>query len=247
MTTACRRSLVPPSLYGSVYAPYGDFDTDYPQSYRAGASRKDYFLLENRWVPETLDETPFDEVRLQTDQETKVILYLAGQLRGTATWVNSGLYDFFLPAGGLLIWHVNEDRIAEGLDDNTINWYGDGLRLVEADGIQDVGTVDAYVRGWYGSDLDPFHERYGFQNLYSDGYPSSRCYDRSWTGLNIWDVRNDVSGMGGVMRFGASLDPILPNFPWEIAAVDSLEARRERRVGWTAPCGADLLDARAGR
>ena len=47
-----------------------------------------------------------------------------------------------LPAGGVLVLHVNEERIEHELPTNTINIYGDGLRLIEADGIEDIG-IDA--------------------------------------------------------------------------------------------------------
>ncbi len=150
-----------------------------------------------------------------------MILYLAGYRQGT--WQNSGLYDYFLPLGGVLVWHVNMDRIEAGLPDNTINTDGDGLRLVEADGIQDIGVLDAYVMGWYGSYLDPFTAATEQANLYAEGHPNSRCFDRSWTGLSLTDVRN-FGGTDGVVRFGAHIDGMAKGFPWETTPVDSVEA-----------------------
>ncbi|MFO7609888.1 MAG: hypothetical protein R6X35_11965, partial [Candidatus Krumholzibacteriia bacterium] len=121
--------------YGWYYEANRNFDLQHPQAVRAGVSPREWFLLENRWVPEGPAATPWDSLKFERDDDTGVILYLAGYRNGL--WQNSGLYDYFLPAGGLLAWHVNMDRIEAGLADNTINWYGDGLRLVEADGIQD--------------------------------------------------------------------------------------------------------------
>ena len=40
---------------------------------------------------------------------------------------------------------------------------GEGVDLEEADGIQDIGVVNAYVIGWYGSVRDPFGGREGDQ------------------------------------------------------------------------------------
>ena len=81
-------------------------------------------------VPISAAETPFSSFFFQSDPETGVILYLGGTLGFED--VNSGMYDFFLPGGGVLAWHVNEDRIEAGLIDNTINRYGDGLLPMDA-------------------------------------------------------------------------------------------------------------------
>jgi len=206
----------------------GDFDLAYPQAYRAGSSPREYFLLENRWVPGALSETPFSDLRLERDEDTQVIQYLAGLYK--ENWENSGLYDFFMPAGGLLIWHVNADRIASELPSNTINIYGDGLRLVEADGIQDIGVLDAYVQGWFGSwrDLyggyDPDGMATGFTELYTQGTPTSRNFDRSVSGLRLTGIGPESGHSLATMKFRATLDPILPGFPWSVAAIDSVEA-----------------------
>jgi len=214
----------------------GHFDLADPQAVRGGMSSREWFLMENRWVPGGPSDTPWSDLYLKRDDSpdsTGVIMYLAGELNGEVH--NSGLYDYFLPAGGLLVWHVNMDRIQTGLLDNTINYYGDGLRLVEADGIQDIGVLNAYVMGWTGSLLDPFGGywydyrtgaiRYnGFRHLYAEGFPNTRCYDRSWTGLSVTGVKN-LGQKPSVLTFRAEMEPLLPNFPFEVAAVDSATPR----------------------
>jgi hypothetical protein len=156
------------------------------------------------------------------------VLYLGGEL-GLID-VNSGLYDYFLPGGGLLVWHVNRDRIESGLADNSINRYGDGLRLLEADGIQDIGVVEAYVRGWFGSARDPFggYDAEGNTNdyteLFPEGIPASRAYDRSWTGFGLSNVRTLTSDVRSLMRFKARIEPFAGAFPFTVASVDSAEA-----------------------
>ncbi len=215
---------VPRDDYWFWRAGFGAFDDAYPQAWRAGVSPREWFLLENRFVPEGVDETPFDGLAFERDEDTGVILYLAG-LRG-GVWENSGLYDFFMPAGGVLVWHVNEDRIEAELPTNTINYYGDGLRLVEADGIQDIGVIDAYVLGWYGSGFDPFGG-YAFdqtggrvendlRTLHVEGFPSSRMFDRSWSGLSLSDVASRSLITPSVMEFRAALEPLAPGFPWQV-------------------------------
>ncbi|MBE0565051.1 MAG: immune inhibitor A, partial [Krumholzibacteria bacterium] len=207
--------------YGWHWETNRNFDLQHPQALRGGISPREWFLLENRWVPDDAAATPWDTLRFERDEDTGVILYLTGYRNGE--WQNSGLYDYFLPAGGLLAWHVNMDRIEAGLADNTINAFGDGLRLVEADGIQDIGVLDSYVIGWYGSYLDPFSERTGQQDLFAEGFPNTRAFDRSWTGLSVTGVRN--FGMNdAVLRFSARIDGVVPNFPWSADPVGETEA-----------------------
>ncbi|MFO7652525.1 MAG: hypothetical protein R6X25_01770 [Candidatus Krumholzibacteriia bacterium] len=223
------------------YRSYPQFDLRDPQVLRAGASPREYFLLENRWVPTGPRETAFDELFFQSDPETGVILYLGGST-AQGQDVNSGLYDYFMPAGGLLVWHVNRDRIEAGLQDNTVNFHGDGLRLVEADGISDMGVLDAYVLGWLGSAYDPFGgytvvldedgqpvvASNGFQSLGVSGLPSSRAWDRSWTGFGLRDVRplssSPTGGFHGLMLFDGFVDPLVEGFPFTLPPISEAEA-----------------------
>ncbi|MFT5233400.1 MAG: M6 family metalloprotease-like protein [Candidatus Krumholzibacteriia bacterium] len=219
---------VPRTQYPLYNAGSGDFNLAYPQAYRAGSSPLEYFLIENRWVPDSVAETPYNDLRFEVDDNTGVSLYLAGLRNGN--WTNSGLYDFFMPAGGLLVWHVNAERIANELPNNTINAYGDGLRLVEADGIQDIGVLDAFVLGWFGSWRDPFGGRdqnlmdTGFNDLYIDKFPNSRNFDRSYSGVRLSNMSRRVPRFSSVMKFNATLEPVLDGFPWQATAVDSVEA-----------------------
>gem|GEM_PF-1494067 len=207
------------------YYMYPEFQVlpDNTQAFRAGLSPREWFLLENRWVPASVSQTPYNDLRFERDEETGVILYLAGQRQNT--WRNSGLYDYFMPPGGILVWHVNSDRINEGLADNSINSNEDGLKLVEADGIQDIGVLEAYVRGWYGSYLDPFGgtdpqgNPTGFTNLYVEGFPSSRAFDRSWTGFSLSEVGPRTKFTDSVMKFKAGQGPVGSGFPYEIPPV----------------------------
>ncbi len=218
---------VPYSQYSMWDAGSGDFDESYPQAIRVGASPREFFLLENRFVPPAPDNngtfTPYLNLVFEKDDDTHVILYLAGE-KPINNYTNSGMYDYFMPDGGILAWHVNMDRIAANLADNTINAFGDGLRLVEADGIQDIGILDAYVLGWYGSFRDPFGNNGYSSDILPEGVPTSRNFDRSWSGVSITDIRPSNVRTSSVMRFGVSVDPVTPGFPWQVASMDSLEA-----------------------
>lgn len=214
-------------------------NSSWPQALRAGVSEREFFLLENRWVPEydpDYNPLPYVGVNFAQDEETGVILYLEGQTLAGTTY-NSGMYDYFMPPGGLLVWHVNQDRIEAGLADNTINTEWDGLTLVEADGIQDIGVLDAYTLGWLGSGNDAFAERNGYQNLYADGAPSSRCFDRSFTGLTLTDIRpNDLRSDMNVRFEGRMIDGVA-GFPWPIAPIGQDEA--DATGGVAGPRGID--------
>ncbi len=203
--------------------PY-DFNRDYPQALIGGVSPREFFLLENRWVPESSDELPdATGVGFVRDHDTGVFLYMGGDLFDPdgpgplpAAWRNTGMYDFFLPDGGLLVWHVNQDRIDQGLAENTINGDGDGLRLLEADGIQDVGVYEAYVLGFFGTELDPFHAG-TTAALPQEGRPGTRAYDYSWTGLDL----RDISANDATMTFDALVSPLAASPPVQVPSAGS--------------------------
>ncbi|MEZ4388366.1 MAG: hypothetical protein R3D98_12485 [Candidatus Krumholzibacteriia bacterium] len=197
------------------------FDLRDPQVLLGGASRGEFFLVENRWVPYGVEDTPYDDaggLYFHRDSPTGVVQYLGGDIGDTG--YNTGYYDYFLPDGGLLVWHANMDRIEETLADNTINRFGDGLKVVEADGIQDIGVLDAYVLGWYGSPTDVFApwNASGYPAVVPDGagVPNSRAFDRSWTGLHLQGIADDGNARGAIMRLDASLDGQAAGWPLEL-------------------------------
>lgn len=201
-----------------------DFRLTYPQAVVGGSSPGEFFLVENRWVPLDASEMPDQQIFFVSDPETGVILYMGGDLDfQTDQYRNTGMYDFFLPESGLLVWHVNMNRIEPNLETNTINAWGDGLRLVEADGIQDIGILDAYVLGWIGSYRDPFNE-VNNDALYIEGAPSSRAFDRSWTGFQMSEITAVAQGGRATMSFRASVEPLSTGSPLMVAAIDSAEA-----------------------
>ncbi|MDD5719407.1 MAG: T9SS type A sorting domain-containing protein [Candidatus Krumholzibacteria bacterium] len=206
------------------------FDVTDPQVLIGGASFQEFFLVENRWVPRSVDDTPYDPLSpdgdwgglyLKRDPATGVVLYLAGD-RASQPGLNTGYYDYFLPEGGLLVWQANMDRIEADLADNTINRFGDGLRLVEADGIQDIGVLEPYVSGWYGSDRDPFApwNAAGHGELYVQGagLPTSRAFDRAWTGFRVWDIADPGDAHGAVMTLRAAVEPLQAGWPLVLPA-----------------------------
>ncbi len=204
------------------------FDEADPQALIGGVSTREFFLVENRWVPLGPGELPDSSLALVRDEQTGVVLYLAGDDPdggGPLPPRNTGMYDYFLPDGGLLVWHVNQARIEPSLADNTINIDGDGLRLIEADGIQDIGVLESYVLGFYGSARDPFHAgRDGSPvtsvALAQEGAPASRAYDRSWTGFLL----EDISPNEAVMTLRAMVAPTAADGVIELPPYDAADA-----------------------
>jgi M6 family metalloprotease-like protein len=201
---------VPRDQYSTLYGdPPFNFSLLDPQALIGGASPQEFFLMENRWVPFSSDEFPDEQgIGFLQDQDTGVFLYLAGDDNR-----NTGMYDYFLPQGGLLVWHVNESVIEANLATNTINAGQQGLRLVEADGIRDIGVYEPYVIGFYGSATDPFHSGIN-STLRSEGVNSTLAIDRSWTGFEM----TDISEASSVMSFNTSCNPVLPNSPITVEA-----------------------------
>ncbi len=207
--------------------PY-DFALEYPQALIGGMSPREFWLLENRWVPLTSGELPdVTDIGFVRDPDSGVFLYMGGDLYDPdgndplpERYRNTGMYDYFLPDGGLLIWHVDRDAIDAGMPDNTVNAGGGGLRLLEADGIQDVGVYEAYTLGFFGSSRDPFHSETR-DRLGQEGRPSSRAYDYSWTGLELEDISDNVA----TMRFDARVAPLLDGEPVVLAPVGDAPRR----------------------
>ncbi len=217
---------VPRARYGRYRAAGYDFQLEQPQVLRGGASDREFFLIENRWVPlygEDLPETGGDPANLYLvrDAQTGVVLFLGGDPDGDgpSPVLNTGMYDFFLPDGGLLVWHANQERIDANLETNAINARGDGLRLVEADGIQDIGVLSPYILGFFGSYRDPFHAGTS-PVLGQEGAPSSRAFDRSWTGLML----RGISANEALMSCEALVAPLLPGFPLTLPPLAPAEA-----------------------
>ncbi|MEO0091677.1 MAG: FG-GAP-like repeat-containing protein [candidate division WOR-3 bacterium] len=139
-------------------------DSSSPIIIKIPISQTEYFLIENR----------------QTDVKRKDTIVVDTE-DGIVIWVEDGEYDFFLPGSGILIWHIDEQVIADFGEYNAINIFPNhkGVDLEEGDGIQDFDGWSQYA-GFdyqiYGSKYDPFFLG-GFNSQFtpnttpnSDGY-----------------------------------------------------------------------------
>ena len=167
----------------------------------------EYFLLENR--QDVIWDTSAS-IALKQDSVTGVILGIQ------ANSIFIGAYDFMLPSGGMLIWHIDE-RVAYGdFDDDEINNFSDNqlqwdwqhlfLDIVEADGIDDIGmwTGGEYALGtaedmwsW------PLANHFGPHT-----HPNTQNYDGGYTGIDV----SDISRADTVMTFSFGYVGVHPDW-----------------------------------
>ncbi|MEM6644844.1 MAG: hypothetical protein AAF730_01190 [Bacteroidota bacterium] len=153
----------------------GTATTDMAQ---ARIAEGEYFLVENRQrdvegdglVMQLWRDGQVTEQRIELGDETFDQFSIEGFAGGVVIDVDN--YDWALPGaldeddvvrnGGLLIWHIDEARIRNGLVTNRVNTDGlRGIDLEEADSAEDLGTSSAGTLGpqlEFGTPFDYYYE-----------------------------------------------------------------------------------------
>ena len=182
-------------------------------------SADEYFLIENRnnWfrngvsidsaryaVWEKANEHPpfinvmIDSVRVGKDEN------------GVITDIPN--YDLGLPASGLLIWHIDEQKIRGGINSFLINADRKhrGIDLEEADGAQDIGYVSNLLTdpssGYWGDMWFTENKEYfranaeGSMDFSSFTYPNTKSNSGANSGIHI----SNISKAGKIMTFNFS-------------------------------------------
>ncbi len=142
----------------------------------------EYLLIENRQWELNGD----DAIVIKSDRETGVILGPA-PADSLAPPEDAGYreYDYLLQARGLVMWHVDNAAINAGLSTPyggvNIFFSRPGVRVVEADGIRDIGTSSPEALG------GPYDTWYlgGYSCLTPQSRPSSATNDGTRTGFTI--------------------------------------------------------------
>jgi M6 family metalloprotease-like protein len=154
----------------------------------------EYLLVENRQADLNGDNT----VYLDRDSTKQVILGPGLSSVDLSDSLGDREYDFLLPGQGILVWHIDDTVICTPVTDSTYlcgpNANSDlginsnperrGVRLLEADGIEDIGNINS--RYFFGGPFDPYfignHTR-----LTDDTNPSARSNDgaRSHVDLRV--------------------------------------------------------------
>ncbi len=116
---------------------------------------KEYFLVENRQrdarqngaiVTYIKDGITYQKT-FEKDSSGYFNNWDLTALEGVITNVDE--FDWALPGGGILIWHIDENIIDEKISSNSINNdpKNKGVKVVEADGIDDIGVKFTTVFG----------------------------------------------------------------------------------------------------
>lgn len=192
---------------------------------RVDINRSEYFLIENRnnwavngvdidsmrWRNRTADgimptyaEILVDSVDVDIDSLSRVITSVPD-------------YDLGLPGSGLLIWHIDEDKIDEGLNSYSVN--GDrehrGLDLEEADGAQDIGYTSTgfWSDMWFAGNSKYYVANPGFRGQPPSFGPDTHPNTRSYGGADSYIEINNISGPGNIMSFSVDNSLMAHDFP----------------------------------
>jgi M6 family metalloprotease-like protein len=190
----------------------GSMDPTTPRIYKIPINENEYFLIENRFA--YVNPDTFHYVNpCTTDVDSN----------GYRVWkdnvlVNVDDFESSLPcdysSGGLAIWHIDERKITETEEYNSINvGFPKGIDLEEADGIQDFEKGIYKVQNWdaasFGSPLDVFSSE-GFNSEFSPTTePSTHDNFGNWSGITV----SNISSPDTLMYFDVSFYRSLTNFP----------------------------------
>lgn len=233
---------VPPGVNHSITIPAVSLaDT----VYRVPISSQEYFLVENRSRdPYRTGITVTSELngvsRVQTFTRD-VAGFNANSISGLAGVVTDvTVPDWSLPGeteddgtfydGGVLIWHIDETVIAQGLATDAVNADPSrrGVDLEEADGSQDIGqTYDLFTPGsgsedgtawdyWYaGNNISPV-----YKNEFSRvSYPDSRSNSGANSHITIRDFSGRSPHMTAIVDRGDQTIVPLAGFPKQLTQV----------------------------
>ncbi|MCB9209966.1 MAG: T9SS type A sorting domain-containing protein [Ignavibacteriales bacterium] len=170
----------------------------------------EYYLIENRARDVNKDGAT---ITYKVNGQTRIINFAedldnfnnayVDTLRGVIIDVDE--FDWAVPGNGILVWHIDEKIINEGLSENRIN-VGEnrGVDLEEADGIQDIGEEFQTIFGdiiiaegdefdfWYSSNNSKLYKnKFG-----SDTKPNTNSNNGAnslITLSNFSDIANEMS------------------------------------------------------
>ncbi|NNF05093.1 MAG: hypothetical protein HKN17_11580, partial [Rhodothermales bacterium] len=213
---------------------------------RVPISESEYFLVENRHRDPEGDGI---ELTVYRDGEIVTEWFDNGDPTfndqtiegfGGGVVVNVDQYDFALPGGldendnelvgGALIWHIDENRLRAGLDDNTVNVGPENraVDLEEADGAQDIGYPSA-------SDFGPQFDLGSPFDFWFEGNPVSvltqtggtiRLYQNRFGPDTMPPATSNVGGPGFIEVLDFS--PAAPTMRIRVREVDEGPVRPAR-------------------
>jgi M6 family metalloprotease-like protein len=251
--------------------PVDHFDNHYPDAirvYKIPISATEYFLLENRQQNPDASLDPYSNqpsysFKLLPDGEQEYYenYPLLPYFNFMTNSYSGSEWDFFLPGlggpfppnsavlqdgSGILIWHVDENVIAENFtanfDRNRINADASrkGVDLEEADGIQQLDTSSQDIFR-YGGPYDSFRAGNNdyFGNPYHNGLLSLPTSESNYGGIpfEIYGISASSNQMSFSVNFRWSIEAAyLGNNPFGAAAID-FDSNGESEIFYAMPDG----------
>ena len=178
---------------------------------RININESEYFLIENR-VNYFREGVSVDSVRFKVWKETDTYPSFIKSLKDSVNIesddngviVRIPNYDIGLPGTGLMIWHIDENRIQSGLNDYSINKNINlvGIDIEEADGAQDIGNESFFMfndpsSGYFGDIWFAGNEEYYRANPQNEGilpsfnettYPNTNSNNGSRSYVSIENI-----------------------------------------------------------
>lgn len=198
-----------------------------PRVYQIPLNDHEYFLIENR-----MHDPNRDGITRGWDRQGREVRFLSnGQVESDGPFgviVKVEEYDFGLPGSGILIWHVDENVVVEGLAQNRVNVDPKhrGVDLEEADGAQDIGESYGFLSGGAGSELGVMHDAWYRDNeihklanqsreVRFDSYthPNTNSYSGGDTHWMFFDFSDPDS----VMTFSVKNEWLHASFPLRLS------------------------------
>ena len=154
--------------------------------------------------------------------------------------LDAGVYDWSLPGGyveaddifydgGIIIWHIDERIIDARIDENRINAdiENRGIRVVEADGSQDIGREFEFLQPGQGSEdgtqFDFWYEGNPapiYQNRFdANTIPRSKSNTGAPSNVAIYDFSARSPVMQLNVRVGSDHVKIIEGFPYQLDSV----------------------------
>lgn len=187
------------------------------QVYKILINPREYYLIENRQK-----DVRKDGIKIKSKIGVNLIefnffndskrfsSYYVDTVDGVVIDVDE--FDWAIPGNGILIWHIDEKIISENFATNTINANPKlkGIRLIEADGIQDIGTEFKTIFGdvivgegdsvdfWFNGNPSKFYKN-EFSN---ETQPKTLSNNGSPTFIKIYNFSDNSNKMTFSVSFG---------------------------------------------
>ena len=181
-------------------------------------NKNEYFLIENRtnWYR---DNMYIDSIRYIIYERSQryppfiEILFDSVSIDKDENGVVTNIYDYDLglPSSGLLIWHIDEQTIRNGVDNYSINSnrLHRGVDLEESDGAQDIGFPSIFLFSdpsagyfgdmWFKGNLEYERSNPDMKGLYPEfsqyTYPSTNSNSGSSSFISIDNIGNQSDTM----------------------------------------------------